>query len=172
MFTVKINRWNNISNEDPEAVTVDGIAWKLLPRETARSIWISPDKKLVIKIDCRLPQAQDEAAMYLRVDPWERLFLPLVYQVGDDYIIEEYVPLAKPYGEGWNKIPEEARMFAESQALDFYTKYDMMGDWQGWGQFGIDTRTGMLCIHDFCDFMDTPPGTHQWFTIDVTKGAA
>ena len=144
---------------DPTAVILRtpsyASALKHLDTGTSRSIWT--DGEVVVKIDRQTPQAQREAETWLNVAEEDRHYFATPLQVGPDYIIQEFVHLDKN-----QPGLHEAYILAE----ELFHRYGLMWDWQGWNQFGIDVRTGLLCIHDYCALH--PEGTsHEWTTLNI-----
>jgi len=156
---VEIDVLNGQSRYHREVLSVklDGEPLKLLSDKTSRSVWTNG--KVVVKVDRGVPQAQREAETWMRLEPEDRQWFATLLEVGPDYVVEEFVPLERlPYdSDDFDKIM--------LQAQDLFEKYEMMHDWQGWEQFGIDKRTGFLCIHDYMSYDYIDEGTYRWTTI-------
>lgn len=153
------------------AVTLDKVNLAKLPSPGVRSIWVDAARTIVVKIDGRIGQAQQEAQTWMNLDPIERSYFATPLQVGTNYIVQEFVPLEKhPHHEDEFESSEEACDVYE-QAYALFEQYDLDWDWQGWNQFGIDKRTGLLCIHDYPCFEAVEPTTHSWSTINVAEAA-
>jgi hypothetical protein len=156
MMEVVIERRTDCYCGSVASVTVDGEALTDMKMGTSRSIW-SNYKDIVVKVDMGTPQAQREASVWLRATPEQRQYIATLLAVGPDYVVQEYVPLEKHHNE---------RDVIREQALALFKELDLMWDWQDWNQFGIDERTGFLCVHDYCaDDMDGPADGHHWTTL-------
>lgn len=144
----------------PIGVTAHGKPLTLLSNSTSRSIWT--DGRIVVKVDRGTPQADEEASVWLALEPEDRQYFAPLLEVGDGYVVQEYVKLQKGDDDNWPDHGDATQYFEQAQAL--FDKYDMGWDWQGWAQFGVDERTGMLCIHDYSCYRKS--GEHRFSTLN------
>lgn len=142
---------------DVKDVRLNGSPLRLMPGRSSRSIWT--DEIVVVKVDQGTPQAQREAETWLTLSPEDRQYFAALLAVGANFVVQEFVPLCKGEdGEAWELADK------------LFMKYTLAWDWQGWNQFGVDLRTGLLCIHDYpCD--EYPGESYSWETLNLTRAA-
>lgn len=139
-----------------------GIAMEVISDQTSRIVFADHARTIVVKVDRGFPQAQREAHAWLNMNPFERSYFATMLEVGENYVVQEYVPLDKSESVCSHGTPtyREARSLCRRNSCesDFH-----------WTQYGIDTRTGLLCIHDY--MYDGTPGELHVFS-SVRMGVA
>lgn len=130
----------------PFKVERNGKPLKLLSNETSRSVWT--DEEIVVKVDRSIPQANGEANVWLKVEEADKQFFAPMLECGDGYCVQEYIPLARGRDMENVWLYDSTTEFYEA-ASALFLKYDLMWDFHP-GQYAVDKRTGLLCIHDYC----------------------
>jgi hypothetical protein len=137
-----------------------GVALAIISRATSRVIFADAARTFVVKVDRSLPQAQCEAATWATLTPEDRQYFATPLEVGEDYIVQEFVPMDKT---GHHANADAAR----TKAADLWARYMRWDEQHPWTQYGIDTRTGMLSIHDYPmdDFSGSYSDGHHFTTL-------
>jgi hypothetical protein len=141
-FNLTVIRQEDRYGHPVYSVYSHGTALRVISSRTSRIVFVDAACTFVVKVDRGLAQAQNEADTWRELTPEHRQYFATPLEVGDGYIVQEFVPMDKS-GDHPNA---EAAIELAAEMWDRYMGWDEQCAWM---QFGIDTRTGMLVIHDY-----------------------